>query len=288
MSGPTVVEVGTARLACLVDGDPGAPLVLCAHGFPDCARSFRHQTAALVGAGFRVVAPWMRGYAPSTVATDGRYDPAALGRDLCALADHFSPSAPVRLVGHDWGAIAALAAAALAPERFSHVCTVAVPHPRAAAARFLRPRQLRRSAYMGLFQLRGVAERLLAGHDFALVERLWRSWSPGWSPPPEELQQVKDALRSHANRRAVLDYYRALPSSALGDRGRLLFRRTRVPALHVHGVDDGCVGIELVRDLERGYERGVRVVRIEGAGHFVHQERPDIFNRETVRFLTGS
>ncbi|MFI5290023.1 MAG: alpha/beta fold hydrolase [Polyangia bacterium] len=280
------VEVGAATLACLVDGPERGPVILCAHGFPDCARSFRAQTAPLVARGFRVVAPYLRGYAPSTPARDGRYDAAALGADLCALAAHFSTER-VRLIGHDWGAIAAYAATALAPARFSHLCTLAVPHLRACAPRFLRPSQLRKSWYMGLFQLRGLAERRLAEDDFALVERLWRDWSPGFTPPQGELAAIKRSIAAPDHLSAVLGYYRALlsPAAIFGESRRLLFRRTSVPALYLHGEDDGCVGVELSNGIETAYSSGVRVHRVPSCGHFLHQERPDEVNRLLLGFL---
>ena len=274
------VDTGGATLACLVAGE--GPLVICAHGFPDCARSFRLQVPALVGAGFRVVCPWLRGYAPSTRARDGRYDPAALGNDLVALARHFSPGAPARLVGHDWGAIAAYAAVALAPGAFSHLATVAVPHLRVAARRFATPAQLRRSWYMAMFQLPRLAERRLAAHDFALVDRLWRDWSPSLRAPADELAAVKDALRGREP--DVLAYYRALFSRAAPSTGRLLRRRTRVPSLYVHGLDDGCIGVALADGVERAYAGPVAVHRLRG-GHFVHQEAVEQFNGILVEFL---
>ena len=277
--GRVVVDVGGAALACDVWGE--GPLVILAHGFPDCARSFRHQVPALAAAGFRVAVPTLRGYAPSTTARDGRYDPAAIGGDLVALARHFSPGRRVRLVGHDWGAVAAYAATALAPGAFSHLCTVAVPHLGVAALRFLSPAQLRRSWYVALFQLGRFAERRLAADDFALVERLWRSWSPGFVPPAAELAAVKAALRGREHE--VLAYYRAI---ARVDRplARMLRRRTHVPAVYVHGVDDGCVGVALTEGVERAYAAPVTVHRIAG-GHFVHQENPEEFNRILVQFL---
>jgi pimeloyl-ACP methyl ester carboxylesterase len=280
------IDTGGAELAYLEAGDAARPLVLCAHGFPDCARSFRHQVPALVDAGYRVVAPWMRGYAPSSLARDGRYDAAALAHDLCALGRALSPDAPVRLVGHDWGAVAAYAAAALEPERFSHLVTVAVPHLRVAAPRFFRPAQLRRSAYMAFFNVRGIAERRLAAHDFAWIDRLWSAWSPGWQPPEAELREVKRSFADASHVGAILGYYRALPGSALRrDVRRLLSARTRVPALYVHGDRDGCIGVDLVAGVERAYAAGVRVVTVENAGHFVHQEQPAAFNAELLAFL---
>ncbi len=273
------VEVGSATLTCDVVGQ--GPVVLMAHGFPDCARTFRHQVPALVAAGFRVVLPTMRGYAPSTPARDGRYDAAALGGDLVALARHFSPRRRARLVGHDWGAVAAYAAAALAPGAFSHLVTIAVPHLRVAAPRFFGPRQLRRSWYIAAFQLGRWGERHLAADDLALVDRLWRAWSPGLRVPAAELAAVKAAIRGREH--AVLAYYRALgrvrPATV-----RLLRARSRVAAAYLHGVDDGCVGVELADGVERAYAAPLDVHRLPG-GHFVHQEEAERVNDLLVEFL---
>jgi len=265
------VDVGTANLECLVDGE--GPLMLMAHGFPDGPSTFRHQLLA----GYRVVRPYMRGYAPSTPARDGRYDVERLAIDLLALGDRFSPREPFVLVGHDWGALAAYAACALAPERISRLVTAAVPHPRVAGPRWLRPSQLAKSWYMAFFQLPGVAEHVVRRSDFRFIDRLWRAWSPSLPGAPDE---VKASLRA-SDLRAVLGYYRAVFSRG----GELLTRKTRVPALYVHGSDDGCVGVEMCDDVERAYSAGVRVCRLSGAGHFVHQERPDAFNRELIDFL---
>ncbi|MCU1280876.1 MAG: hydrolase [bacterium] len=273
-------DTGGATLACLVAGD--GPLVLCAHGFPDCARTFRHQVPALVAAGFRVVAPYLRGYAPSTVARDGRYDASALGNDLVALARHFSPGAPARLVGHDWGAIAAYAAVALAPRAFCHLATIAVPHLRVAGARFATPAQLRRSWYMGLFQLPRIAEHRLGANDFALVDRLWHDWSPGLRQAAGERAAVKASLRGRE--REVLAYYRAIVSRATSASARLLRRRTHVPSLYVHGVDDGCIGVALADGVERAFAGPVEVQRLDG-GPLVPQEAIEPFNGILVEFL---
>lgn len=274
------VDTGGATLACLVAGD--GPLVLCAHGFPDCARSFRHQVPALVAAGFRVVAPSLRGYAPSSRARDGRYDVAALGADLVALARHFSPDRPARLVGHDWGALAAYAACALAPAAFSHVAAVAVPHLRVAGPRFFGRAQLRRSWYVGLFQLPFVAERRLRAGDLALVAQLGRDWSPGFTPPAGELAAVRASIRGREP--DVLGYYRALRSRHAPAALRLLRRRTRVAGLYVHGVDDGCIGVGLCDGIERAWAAPLAVHRLDG-GHFVHQQNVEQFNRILVEFL---
>src|ERR1700757_144716 len=81
------------------------PLVLCLHGFPDHARSFRFQLPALAKAGFRAVAPYLRGYAPSDVPPNGPYQSAALARAAPALVEALSPREPAYVFGHDWGAL---------------------------------------------------------------------------------------------------------------------------------------------------------------------------------------
>ncbi len=277
-------DLGDVELSCTLQGD--GPLVLCAHGFPDDARSFRAQEGPLVSRGFRVVCPTMRGYAPSGIPRSRRYDAGALGRDLCALADRLSPDAPVRLIGHDWGAIAAYAATALAPARFSHLVTLAVPHMRATLPRLVSPAQMRRSWYIALFQLRRLADRRLAEDDFALIDRLWRDWSPGYVASREDLARIKDGIAPRIPE--VLGYYRAFfsPRVLLGEPRRLLLAKTPVPAIHIHGEDDGCIGVELARSLdETSFLAGIRVHVVPRAGHFVHLERPEVVNPLLLDFL---
>src|SRR5690606_16798989 len=105
------VEANGLRFAYLAAGAPGAPLALCLHGFPDSAWTWRHLLPALAAAGFRAVAPWMRGYAPTEVPADGHYQTAVLGLDACALHEALGGGDDAVLVGHDWGALAGYAAA---------------------------------------------------------------------------------------------------------------------------------------------------------------------------------
>ena len=101
--------------------------MLCLHGFPDHARSFRHQLPVLAEAGFRAVAPFMRGYAPSEIPRAGPYQSAALAEDALALIEALGHDRAM-IFGHLLGAVAAYGAAILAPERVTRLVTVAVPH----------------------------------------------------------------------------------------------------------------------------------------------------------------
>src|ERR1700722_4381888 len=128
------------------------PLVLCLHGFPDTAHSFRHQMPALAGAGYHGVAAFMRGYAPTEAPADGRYDSAVLSEDALALVEALGYKDAV-IFGHDWGAVAAYGAAASAPDRVRKLVTAAVPYGNkffeSLATNYA---QQRRSWYMFFFQ----------------------------------------------------------------------------------------------------------------------------------------
>src|SRR5262245_16010768 len=104
------------------------PLVVLIHGFPDTPQTWDATSAALAGAGYRAVSPYTRGYHPSAVPRDGRYDAETLGRDVLGWIGALGAEQAI-VVGHDWGASAAYAAAAIAPERVRFLVTVAIPHP---------------------------------------------------------------------------------------------------------------------------------------------------------------
>src|SRR5215469_16133323 len=122
MAASPVVRAGTARangleFGLLEAGGPG-PLALCLHGFPDTAHTWTRLLPVLAGAGFHAVAPFLRGYAPTTVPADGAYDLGALAADAVALHEMLGGSGDAVLIGHDWGAEIAYAAAAHAPDRW--------------------------------------------------------------------------------------------------------------------------------------------------------------------------
>jgi pimeloyl-ACP methyl ester carboxylesterase len=266
-------------------GQPDRPLVLCLHGFPDHPPTFEPLMAALVAAGYRVAAPWMRGYAPSVAS--GPYDLDRLARDVIELAQALSPERPVYLVGHDWGAGATYVAAALAPERFAAAVTLAVPHPLAFVRGLARhPAQLGRSWYMLFFQVPGVAERAIATRDFALIDGLWRAWSPGYRLPEPARQALHRCLA--ASMPAPIEYYRAMlrPLGAALPRMRALDAPViSVPLLHVHGGGDGCIAAEMASGQERYFQGPFESVVIPEVGHFLHVEAPDLVAGRVVAWL---
>lgn len=270
------------------------PLVLCLHGFPDHARSFRHQLPALAKAGFRAVAPYLRGYAPTDVPPNGPYQSAALARDALALLDALSPNEPAVIFGHDWGAVAAYGAAVAAPQRVRRLVTAAVPHgPQLLQAIVASYEQMKRSWYIFMFQM-PTAETAVSSADFAFLDRIWRDWSPDWNFPPAEMESLKATFRKPGVLGAALSYYRHTfnPAFQVGElaelQGRMMTDPIAVPGLVFHGERDGCIGVELLGGMESLFPKGLRKVVVRGAGHFVHQEKPDEVNRELLEFLKGA
>ncbi|MCP3982959.1 MAG: alpha/beta hydrolase [bacterium] len=269
------------------------PVVLCVHGFPDHSRSFRHQLPALAEAGVQAVAPMLRGYEPSS---QGRrhisdFHPLQVAGDLVAWARELGGGEPVHLVGHDWGAVATYLACALEPALFRSATTIAIP-PLGAMQEGIRrhPIQLRNSSYMLFFQLRGLADRIVQRRDFAFLEVLWRRWSPGWAWDPDDMLALKRSFREPGVVWSALAYYRAMLNPFLADSQetrRLGELPNRVPTLAITGELDGCMDTRLHDYADPSeFPNGYRMERIAGAGHFVHQEKPDELNRILLEWIS--
>lgn len=264
-------------------GLPNAPLVLCLHGFPDSAYSFHPLLKALAARGFRAVAPFMRGYAPTSIPGDGDYSSTALARDVIALIDHLG-AREAFVVGHDWGAVAAYSAATLRPDRVRRIVAASVPHPRRFLLRFNR-RQLHRSRYMLQFQLPGWGERRLREGSTYLSD-LWHEWSPSWQFTEQDLAPVRANFSDPARVKAALGYYRSLAKSLFTiDAWQLLSAPVPVPARVIHGSDDGCIGPEMFRNQEHLFASTYELVEMAGAGHFLHAELPEAFAEKVIEFL---
>lgn len=265
------------------------PLALCLHGFPDTAHSWRHLLPALAGAGYRAVAPFQRGYAPTSVPTDGRYQTGVLAVDANALHEALGGDGDAVIIGHDWGAPATYGAAVLEPQRWRRVVGMAVPPGGAVGMSFLtNPTQLKRSWYMFLFQW-ALAEMVVSGNDLAFIDMLWNDWSPGHDGAADAAR-VKDALRDPANLAAALGYYRATLGDGYRDPALDAAQAAtqgipEQPTLYLHGRTDGCIGVEVAELAATMVPGHVRFEIVDGAGHFLQVERPDEVNRLVTEFL---
>lgn len=268
----------TARgvFPALIEGPEDAPVVLLLHGFPDIPYTYREIQKRLTDHGLRSVAPYLRGYSPAPM--EGPYDIESIAADIEAIARYLSPNEPITLVGHDWGAACSYVAAALYPWRFNALVTLSVPHPVTFFTALLsNPEQILKSWYIFLFQPRGVAEFALRRKNFELIDQLWRTWSPGIELHPEYLPKLKRCLAQSLP--APLEYYRAMARPVVPALRRLrgpAARRIQVPTLHLTGSMDQCVSVSSGAGQERYFDGYFRSELIDGAGHFLPIERPEI------------
>ena len=265
------VEANGVTFAYLEQGQ--GPLVLLLHGFPDDAHTWDAAMAALAGAGFRAVAPFMRGYHPTAIPANGDYETDTLGRDVLGLIEALGEQRAI-VVGHDWGASAAYVAAAIAPEKLRLLITVAIPHPGG-----LKPTPSILWAVRHFFALRrrGAAEKIRAG-DFAYIDELWRRWSKAWKDiPASETARVKDTLRHPGSLEAAVGYYRALTVRVPPSQRRPI----TVPTVSFAGEHD-MIPPRLYEKSRKCFTSSYEVVQVPG-GHFMHREHPDVFIGELLR-----
>ncbi|GLZ05767.1 epoxide hydrolase [Actinomadura sp. NBRC 104412] len=292
------VKANDLEFGYLAAGPEGGPLALCLHGFPDSAYTWRHLLPELADAGYRAVAPFMRGYAPTAIPEDGAYQTAALAADVNALHAALGGGPDAVLIGHDWGAAATYGAAGRSPESWSKVVTLALPPLGALAGSFFGYQQLKRSFYIFLFQT-PLAEAAL---DRAFVDGLWRDWSPAQARDEDgravNVGHVMDCLAAPENREAAIGYYRAMldpsrhvPRYAADQQAEGLVGER--PILYLHGADDGCLGVDAVApggDVSGVLARlpaGSRAEIVPDVGHFLHLDRPAEVNARILAWIAS-
>ena len=195
-SAALTLTVGALTFSAVSEGR--GPLVLLIHGFPDGPETFRHQLPALAAAGFRAVAVTLRGYEDSSRPADGDYSLPRLAEDVLGWIDALGETR-AHLVGHDWGANLAFAAAKARPDRVVSLTLIAVPHPARLGAEIAADRaQMQRSSYILFFQLRGLAEAWVSASHAAFVGRMWRKWSPGWRFDADAIGPVRQRFSRSA------------------------------------------------------------------------------------------
>ncbi len=297
MSESIEVCAGGVDFVCLTPDaeharDTHRPLALLLHGYPDSAWTWRHLMPELDAAGYRAIAPFNRGYAPTSIPADGRFQAGVLGVDANELHAALGGDGRAVLIGHDWGAMGTYAAATLDPDRWARVVAAAVPPGPVTAGGFFDYDQLRRSWYM-FFQLTDLADMVVPMADHAFIGRLWQDWSPGYDSAAD-VERFVACVPSAEHLSAALGYYRQtlrpeLQDPALAEAQAATLALPPQPLLYLHGLTDGCMGADLAATTSNHLAvPGSRAVMVEDAGHFLQLERPEVVNAEILAFLAES
>lgn len=312
------IECNGIHMRVATAGNAG-PLVLMAHGWPESWYSWRHQILALAAAGYRVVAPDMRGYGETDAPQDiDAYSIKELAADMVGIVDAFGEKQAI-LMGHDWGAIVAWNTVLLHPDRFSALIAMSVPfsgRPSMSPLEFWKKRFGDRFFYILYHQQPGIAEKEYDADPYGILSRLYQS-----PDAPREEPEITD--RSHHEggwikrlgkpkslptwlNKEDMDYFVAQFKRA-GFRGGVNYYRNfqrnwdmtpeltgasiNIPVLFIAGEGDSVLAGAGQEQLESGIGKVAKdlrgVIVFPGAGHWIQQELPEATNAAVLSFLSS-
>jgi pimeloyl-ACP methyl ester carboxylesterase len=268
------VDVNGVGIEFEVTGE-GEPVVLL-HGFPDTGRLWRNQVPALADAGFRVIVPDLRGYGASDKPAEvDAYAIPFLAGDVLGVLDHLGIER-AHVVGHDWGAALAWAIGSLVPDRVDHLVALSVGHPAAFVAAGFEQRE--KSWYMLLFQFEGVAERWLSNDDWANLR--------AWGAHPDIDGVIAD-LERNGSLTPGLAWYRANipPESWVGPGIEL--PPVQAPTMGIWSSGDFALTEAQMTGSADHVTGPWRYERVEGPGHWMQLEQPDMVNKLLLDFFAS-
>ncbi len=311
-----LVDTNGVQLRVTEAGERGAPVVILAHGFPELAYSWRHQIPALAEAGYHVLAPDQRGYGGSSCpdAVEA-YDIHQLTADLVGLLDDVGAERAV-WIGHDWGAAVVWNAPLLHPDRVAAVAALSVPPmPRSHVAPTKAWRKIfgENFFYILYFQEPGVADAELNGDPDRVIRRmmgglhtsggndaLLRMAAPGpegfidrlpepGGPPDWISRDELDHYIGEFSRTGFtggLNWYRNFDRN-WETTPQLADAKIPVPCLFIGGTGDPVLSFTRADRASEVISGPYRELMIEGAGHWLQQERPEEVNAALLEFLDG-
>lgn len=265
----STIEIGS--------GEP----VLFLHGFPDNNKTFLPIMEPIAKKGFHCVAPVMRGYEPNTITRSPKLHIYDLVLDVQGwMRDRNWNS--VHLVGHNWGAVISYATGMYFPNSVKSITGLGVPLLKAHQDSFIwAPQQTLHSWYVLLFQIPMLAELTIRADNFALIDFLWKDWSPNFQPNQDHIAEIKASFQNPGILSSALAYYRNL-NDLFTESGResilgMLDSQVNVPTQIFYGLNDGCFHKNLFEHLlkDSDFPLGLRKIGFDHAGHFLHWEKRD-------------
>jgi pimeloyl-ACP methyl ester carboxylesterase len=270
------------------------PLALCIHGFPDSPWTYRHLLPALAKAGYRAVAPFNRGFAPTELPADRHHiHTSTMASDQNALHEALGGRPDSVLIAHDWGAVGAYGAASKEPDRWSRCVILNIPPFPIFGENLASYAQIKRSFYFWYFQMQRICETSISANNFAFIDNIWNDWSPGYDAK-EDLPLVKECLKNPAHLQAALGYYwgqfdptRFGSPEWVEEQKAAWGYDLRQPTLYLHGTNDGCHGLDQAQVARVPQYCGPKseAELIAGVGHFMLVEKPEEINQRILGFL---
>ena len=258
-------EVGEATLHYVEAGD--GPMVVLLHGFPEFWYGWRQQIEPLVDAGFRVVAPDLRGYNLSSKPQDfADYTADKLATDIRGLIRELGAESAM-VIGHDWGGSVAWSLAMNHPEVVDRLVILNAAHPRRLNEGLKHPRQLLRSWYFFYFQFPGLPEHRARRWHWRFFKRFLRDARPPYTA--DELDRYAEAWSQPGAAKAMIDYYRAAVRLS-SKQGKL--RPISAPTMVIWGQRDRYLGPQLAEPHHEDVPNLERVERLPDASHWVHHD----------------
>jgi pimeloyl-ACP methyl ester carboxylesterase len=267
-------DLPEARLHYVEAGE--GPLVVLLHGFPEFWYGWRHQIPALAAAGFRVIAPDMRGYNLSSRPPEvSSYEPRRLAGDINDLIAERGASRAF-LAGHDWGAAVAWITAMAHPEVVERLAILNVPHPRRMLEGLRRPgKQIARSWYMFFFQAPWLPEHAVRAGDWWAFRRGFEHDARPGAFTPSDIDRYREAWSQPGAVTAMINYYRASIRRRPPRGGGGEIRPVRAPTMVIWGERDRHLGAELAEPDRADVPNLERVVRLSEASHWVQHDEPE-------------
>jgi pimeloyl-ACP methyl ester carboxylesterase len=274
------IKTKTLDVAYVSCGAPDAPAVILLHGWPDAPRAWDRIVPQLVDAGFRTIAPYLRGigethFLQADQVRDGRS--VALVQDTIDLADALGIE-QFAVVGHDWGGRTAYQLGALFPDRITAIVVLSIPYQPRGIFKIPAFPQARRIWYQWFMCTEGGAQAIRDDpKGFARIQ--WDTWSPGGWFDEEEFSQTATHFESADWAAITLHAYRSryLPEACDSLYNGLQQRLSTidvvpVPTLVIHGDSDQCDPVERFEGQEKFFPSGYRRLVLDGVGHFPARE----------------
>ena len=273
-------EIGDVRLHYVEAGQ--GPLVVLLHGFPEFWYGWREQIQPLAAAGFRVVAPDMRGYNLSSRPKDVKaYDGDQLTADIRGLIQERGAETAL-LVGHDWGGTVAWDLAMNHPEMVDRLAILNAAHPRKLSQGLHHPGQLRRSWYFFFFDLPDLPETVVHTNHWHFFRHFLHDAHPAYTP--EEIERYVEAWSQPGAATGMINYYRSSVRTP-PKQAEAALRPIQAPTLVIWGTADRYLGEDLAEPEHDDVPSLDRVERLPDASHWVHHDAAERVNRLLIDFF---